>query len=281
MSASFLALRNTDALLARARTFLDNIDINPGNLNTINQLVYVINYNHAYEQACDKIGEDADRNEREMVQSQIADSLVSDINEYGLEYRVAFLFQQDYSENQLKIAFREERESTLHRAETFLHNALTKGGKINRKVLKNLNENVFALAYKIDAHEQACKEGMQDNQVYQANLAYKIASEVNDNDIEYLIAFLLERGYSEWKLETEIFRETLFFRAQSILEDVDVNDDVLKTIDELVREVAHLSDLANKTIALDPEYRVAFLLEHGIMEYELKSEISREHDPCP
>ena len=304
MSANFLAFRNTDALLARARTFLENIDVNPGNLNTINQLVYDINYNHAYKQACDQVGEDADHHERELTQSYIADSLVSDINEYGLEYRVAFLFQQEYSESQLETAFRKGRESTLYRAEIFLKNALFRGAKKNNETLKTLNENVFARAYEIDAHEQARKEGKQDNQMYQAILAYKVAAEVNENDIEYRIAFLLERGYSEWELETRIFREVLLDRARAILKDVDVNDDVLKILDELVHQVADdiniheyfpefssqdhealdyeafLSDLASKTIALEPEYRVAFLLEHGIKEYELKADLSNETGPC-
>ena len=300
MSVPFLDPRNSDDLLARARSILEDIDISPVILNTIDQLVYDLIYEtDAYGQACEKVSENEDQNERKSVQSEIADVLAFEISDYAPEYRIAFLLDRHSTEFDLEIALKETKKSISDRAATFL-----KDVRITDEFLANLNRHVYGLAYDIDAHEQACKEGKKDNHKYQADLAYDIAANVNMDDVQYRIAFLLERGCSERELETEVFKEILPDRARAFLETVDVNDETLKTLDQRVYDVAYGSDayeqacevnerdnetyqsdladkIASEITALDPEYRIAFLLERGKTFEELKDQVFTETAPCP
>ena len=300
MSVTFLDSRNSDALLARAQTFLGKVDINPAILEIINERVYDLIYTtSAYEHACEKVGKDEDQEELEAVQSQIADVLASEINDYEPEYRIAFLFDQHCTESELKTAFKETRETICDRAVVFL-----KDVDITNEFLGTVNKNVYRLAYDVDACEQARREGKQDDKAYQANLAYEITAVITANYVDYRIAFLLERGCSEWEMETGIFKEVLPDRARAFLKTVDVNDETLEKLNQLVHDVAYESDgyeqacevdeqhneafqldladkITSEITALDPEHWIVFLLKRGNTLEELKDKVFRNTSPCP
>ena len=253
----FLDPRNSDALLARARTFLGKVDINPAILKIINERVYDLIYTTStYEHACEKVGEDEDQEELEAVQSQTADVLASEINDYEPEYRIAFLFDRHCTESELKTAFKETKKSMSDRAAIFL-----KDVDITNEFIDTVNKNVYRLAYEVDACEQARREGKQDDKAYQANLAYEITAVITENYINYRIAFLLERGCSEREMETEIFREVLPDRARAFLKTVDVNDETLEKLNQLVHDVAYESDGYEQACEVDEQHNEAFQLD--------------------
>ena len=202
----FLDPRNSDALLARAGTFLDGVEISHVILETINARVcHVIDTlgDTTYDQAYDKVGEDASEGEIDEAQAEIADALACEINEHALEYRVAFLFQDSCTEQELEYSFMEVTREISDRAADFL-----KDVEITDEFLKILNEDVYKMAYDIDAYEQARKEGKNDDQTYQAGLARDIANKVNAGDVQGRIGFLLERGKREDQLKAEISEKT-------------------------------------------------------------------------
>ena len=103
MSVYFLDSRKSDALLARARTFLEDININDEFLNTINQWVYdIFNQRYAYENVREKIGKEASQEKWETLLARITNVLAPDIIAAAPEYRIAFLLDLGRREDELK-----------------------------------------------------------------------------------------------------------------------------------------------------------------------------------
>ena len=92
--------------------------------------------------------------------------------------------------------------------------------------------------------------------------------------------------------------------ARAFLQDVEINDEFLRVLDNQVYYMAYVTDAYDRickegreddekyrveitdAIAVDmsettPEFRIAFLLERGMKEDQLKAEILRETTPSP